>query len=157
MDRAQKQRQATDSRRFPLAGEPGVVGRCRDLTRQVLDEWYSLSGPSGSVLKADILLLVSEVVTNSCLHGGTPLELGLDRAPGRLWVQVSDTSPVRPRPHAPHRPARSSGHGLYLLQQLSDGWGWVPRGTGKSVWFVVTIPERPSDRATERPSGPGTW
>ncbi|TQK42897.1 histidine kinase-like protein [Streptomyces sp. SLBN-118] len=157
MDRAQKQAQqqwaATESRRFPLVGGLGVVGRCRDLTRHVLDDWYSLSGPSGSVLKADILLLVSEVVTNACLHGGTPVELGLDRAPGRLRVQVTDTSRVGPRPHLPHRAARSSGHGLYLLQQLSDGWGWLPRGTGKTVWFVVGVPDGASGAEEDRARG----
>lgn len=141
MDRAQKERRATYSRRFPLGGGPGVVGQCRDLTRQALDEWFSLSGPAGSVVRGDVLLLVSEVVTNSCMHGGAPCELRLDRTPGRLWVQVSDTSQVRPRPHGPHRAARSSGHGLYLLERLSAGWGWVPRGTGKAVWFVVAVPE----------------
>ncbi|MET7617842.1 ATP-binding protein [Streptomyces sp. NPDC005408] len=141
MDRAQRERLTSDSLRFPLDGGPGVVGRCRDLTRQVLDEWYGLSGREGSALKADVLLLVSEVVTNSCLHGGKPVELRLGRTPGRLWVQVTDTSPVRPRAHGPHRAARSSGHGLHLLQRLSDGWGWTPRGTGKAVWFVVSVPE----------------
>ncbi|MFF0062354.1 ATP-binding protein [Streptomyces sp. NPDC005279] len=123
MDRAQRERRATCSRRFPLEGGPGVVGQCRDLTGQALDEWFSLSGPAGSVVRGDVLLLVSEVVTHSCVHGGTPCELRLDRTPGRLWVQVGDTSQVRPRPDGPHRAARSSGHGLYLLERLSAGWG----------------------------------
>ncbi|MEU0395506.1 ATP-binding protein [Streptomyces sp. NPDC006208] len=117
------------------------MARCRDLTRQVLEEWFSLTGPAGRLLTSDVLLLVSEIATNACKHGGGPYELRLDRAPGRLWVQVSDTSHKRPRPRGPHRAARVSGHGLYLLERLSAGWGWAPRGRGKAVWFVVVIPE----------------
>ncbi|MGW6459932.1 ATP-binding protein [Streptomyces sp. NPDC055078] len=136
----QRDRRAYQSRGFPLEGGPGVVSRCRELTRRILDEWYDLSGPDGRVLADDVLLLVSEVVANACRHGGAPSELRFDHGPGRLWVQVSDTSPVRPRPHGPHRAARTSGHGLYLLERLSDGWGWLPHGTGKTVWFVMRVP-----------------
>ncbi|MFF3322582.1 ATP-binding protein [Streptomyces sp. NPDC002889] len=131
----------SQTRRFPLDGGPGVVGRCRDLTRQVLQEWSALTGPAGRVLTADIVLLVSEIVTNSCRHGGAPYELRIDRAPGLLWVQVSDTSPKRPVPRGTHRAGRVSGHGLYLLERLSEAWGWMPRGTGKAVWFVVATPK----------------
>ncbi|MFG2720194.1 ATP-binding protein [Streptomyces sp. NPDC048416] len=130
---------ASRSRRFPLAGEPGVVTRCRDLTRQAIDEWFGPRGPKESVAVQDALLLVSEVATNACVHGGEPYELRLDRVGDRLLVQISDRSPRRPSPHGPHRPARSSGHGLYLLRRLSAAWGWVPRGRGKTVWFELRI------------------
>jgi anti-sigma regulatory factor (Ser/Thr protein kinase) len=129
------------SRRFPLDGGRGVVARCRDLTREALEDWFTLPGADGRVRAQDALLLVSEVVTNACTHGGTPYELRIDRGPGRIRVQVSDTGTARPRPRGPHHPARASGHGLYLLDRLSDEWGWAPHGTGKAVWFVVTLPE----------------
>ncbi|MDQ0840705.1 ATP-binding protein [Streptomyces sp. V1I6] len=129
------------SRRFPLDGGRGVVARCRDLTREALEDWFTLPGADGRVRAQDALLLVSEVVTNACTHGGTPYELRIDRGPGRIRVQVSDTDTARPRPRGPHHPARASGHGLYLLDRLSDEWGWAPHGTGKAVWFVVTLPE----------------
>ncbi|GGT37560.1 ATPase [Streptomyces kurssanovii] len=140
MERASEQ-QISVSRRFPLDGGQGVVARCRDLTREALDEWFALSGPDGRVRAQDALLLVSEVVTNACTHGGSPYELRIDRGPGRIRVQVSDTGAAGPRPRGPHHPARASGHGLYLLDRLSDEWGWAPHGTGKAVWFVVTVPE----------------
>ncbi|MFE5614245.1 ATP-binding protein [Streptomyces sp. NPDC056470] len=127
------------SRHFTLGAGPGVVGECRDLTRQALREWFGAPAVVGNVAVDDILLLVSEVVANAYEHGGAPYELRLDRAGRRLWVQVSDTSPVRPRPHGPHRASRTSGHGLYLLERLSAGWGSVPRGPGKAVWFEVAV------------------
>ncbi len=127
--------------RVPLEGGPGEVSRCRDLTRQVLREWFDLSQPAAQTAAEDALLLVSEVVSNACRHGDSPSELGFDRSPGRLWVQVGDTSPVRPRPHGHHHPAQASGHGLYLLERLSAGWGWLPHGNGKTVWFVVVVPQ----------------
>lgn len=134
---------AAGTRRHELAEVPGVVGACRDLTQRALSEWFGAAGAPGQVAAADALLLVSEVVTNACVHGGAPYELRLDRTRGRLWVQVSDTSPVRPRPHGPHRPSRSSGHGLYLLERLSAAWGCVPRDGGKAVWFEVEVPPVP--------------
>ncbi|MBT2444071.1 ATP-binding protein [Streptomyces sp. ISL-36] len=127
------------ARRFALAGGPGVVGECRDLTRQAVRDWFGPAGDAESGPLQDVLLLVSEVVTNAYKHGGAPYELRLDRDDGRLRVQVSDSSPVPPRPHGPHRANRTSGHGLYLLERLSAAWGCVPQGTGKAVWFEVDV------------------
>ncbi|MEU6947720.1 ATP-binding protein [Streptomyces sp. NPDC046316] len=132
-------RAADRSRLFTLGDGPGVVGDCRDLTRRALQDWFGTRALVGNVAVDDILLLVSEVVANAYEHGGAPYELRLDRVGGRLWVQVSDTSPVRPRPHGPHRASRTSGHGLYLLERLSVGWGSVPRGQGKAVWFEAAV------------------
>ncbi|WP_261994269.1 ATP-binding protein [Streptomyces sp. t39] len=137
MGHASELRATGETRRFVLEQGPGVVGRCRDLTRGALHDWFGFAGP---VVVGDILLLVSEVVTNAYRHGGAPYELELVRGHGRLWVQVSDASPERPRPHGPHRAARASGHGLYLLQRLAADWGWARRGRGKSVWFAVDVP-----------------
>ncbi|MET9361578.1 ATP-binding protein [Streptomyces sp. NPDC006632] len=138
---------------FSLADGPGVVAQCRDLTRQVLDEWFGAPGPEHGTAVADTLLLVSEVVTNACVHGGEPYELHLDRRGGRLWVAVSDRSQDRPRPDGPHRPARASGHGLHLLQKLSAAWGWMPRGQGKTVWFEMRVAGTAAGAAG--PHGPG--
>ncbi|MFF4172296.1 ATP-binding protein [Streptomyces sp. NPDC001744] len=127
---------ATDAHRYALAEEPGLAGTCRDLTRQALGEWFAAAG---QVAVGDALLLVSEVVTNALTHGGVPYELRLGRAGGRLSVQVSDTSPVRPLPRGPHSPSRASGHGLHLLERLAAAWGCVPRDGGKTVWFEVEM------------------
>ncbi|MFC7934032.1 ATP-binding protein [Streptomyces cinereoruber] len=145
---------ASGTRRYELTEIPEVVGACRDLTRRALSEWFGPAGAPGQVAAEDALLLVSEVVTNAFTHGGVPYELRLDRTGGRLWVQVSDTSPVRPRPHGPHRPSRASGHGLYLLERLSAAWGCVPRdGGGKAVWFEVEVPPVPGDPDRPWPEG----
>ncbi|MFJ3583203.1 ATP-binding protein [Streptomyces sp. NPDC090127] len=127
------------ARRYELREGPGVVGECRDLAREALGDWLGPVDGAREVLVEDVLLLVSEVVTNACRHGGRPYEFRLDGSRGRLWVQVSDTSPVPPRPHGPHVAGRSSGHGLYLLERLSTRWGTLPRRVGKAVWFEVAI------------------
>ncbi|SEB96492.1 ATP-binding protein [Streptomyces sp. TLI_105] len=136
----------TRTRRYELAGGDGVVRECRDLAQRALSEWFGAAGEPGRVPVEDTLLLVSEVVTNAFTHGGVPYELRLDGADGRLWVQVSDTSPARPRPHGRHRPSLPSGHGLYLLERLAAAWGCVPRARGKAVWFEVEVTARPDER-----------
>lgn len=126
-----------------------MVRECRDLAQRALSDWFGPAGAPGQVAAEDALLLVSEVVTNAFTHGGVPYELGLDRTDGRLWVQVSDTSPARPRPRGPHHAVAPSGHGLYLLERLAVSWGCVPRARGKAVWFEVEVV------VTAPPDGPG--
>ncbi|MGW6390286.1 ATP-binding protein [Streptomyces sp. NPDC055103] len=134
---------ATDrTRRYALTEGAGVARECRDRTREALRDWFGVAGGPGRIAAEDALLLVSELVTNAFTHGGAPYELRLDRTDGRLWVQVSDTSPVRPRPHGPHHAERSSGHGLYLMERLSAAWGSVPRERGKAVWFALEVPSQ---------------
>ncbi|MFC9594127.1 ATP-binding protein [Streptomyces sp. NPDC056944] len=130
----------TRTRRYALTAGDGMVRECREHTQRALSEWFGAGGAPGEVAAEDALLLVSEIVTNALTHGGVPYELRLDRTDGRLRVQVSDTSPVRPRAHGRHHADRPSGHGLYLLGRLSAAWGCRPRGRGKTVWCEVEVP-----------------
>ncbi|MFG3042241.1 ATP-binding protein [Streptomyces sp. NPDC048330] len=133
--------QAARTRRYELTAGNGVVRECRYLAGRALSDWFGTFAELGQVTD-DVLLLVSEIVTNALTHGGDPYELRLDGFEGRLRVQVSDTNPLRPWPHGRHHPGRPSGHGLYLLGRLADAWGCVPRCRGKTVWFEVQVGPR---------------
>lgn len=130
-------------RRLELFGGKGVVTRCRDFTGRALDDWGWTSTVDAADRERveDVLLVVSEVVTNACLHTGGPRELVLRHADGRLRVEVLDDSPAIPvrRPRAPSLPG---GHGLMVLDRLAGSWGTVPAGTGKAVWLEVVLPSR---------------
>ncbi|MFF8837356.1 ATP-binding protein [Streptomyces sp. NPDC015130] len=147
------QRATALTRRYELTQGAGTTRTCRDLTQRALSEWFGPAGAPGQVAAEDALLLVSEIVTNAFVHGGVPYELRLDRTDGGLWVQVSDTSPVRPRPHGPHHAGGTSGHGLYLLERLAVAWGCVRRGEGKTVWFEVMVPASGGQGAREPSAG----
>ncbi|GLX20832.1 MULTISPECIES: ATP-binding protein [Streptomyces] len=137
---------AEQTRRLVLGGATaGVVARCRDFTRRALTDWL---WPEGSEAEEDLLLLVSEVVTNACLHAGGPRELVLRNGLGLLRVEVSDDSPEVPVRRATRDRSRPGGHGLVLLERLAKNWGSVPAPDGrpgKTVWLEVTAPELPTD------------
>ncbi|MFF7847704.1 ATP-binding protein [Streptomyces sp. NPDC007910] len=136
-------------RRLPLRGTRRVVSRCRDFTAEALTDWGWLPATSeaGEERAEDVLLLVSEVVTNACLHAGGPEEFVLRHERGRLRVEVSDLSPEPPRPRAPRSPALPGGHGLMVLDRLAGAWGYETRGAGtagKVVWLEISrVPDRP--------------
>ncbi len=84
----------------------------------------------------DAVLLVSELVTNSVLHGGPPIVVAVDCDGEALQVRVRDGSLDLPE----RRDARTSdegGRGLELVASLSDAWGVDPSENGKHVWFVL--------------------
>jgi anti-sigma regulatory factor (Ser/Thr protein kinase) len=89
-----------------------------------------------SAVVDDAVLLVSELVTNSVLHGGPPVVVAVDCDEATLQVRVRDGSPALP---APRDAARSdeSGRGLALVAEMSADWGVDTEEDGKHVWFVI--------------------
>ena len=84
----------------------------------------------------DAVLLVSELVTNSVVHGGPPVIVAVDCDGDALQVRVRDGSPVLPaRRTADH--GDEGGRGLALVDTLSTDWGVDPQPDGKHVWFVL--------------------
>ncbi|MDV9201058.1 ATP-binding protein, partial [Streptomyces sp. Wh19] len=60
-----------------LRGVSGIVPTARDFARQALHEWGWLpaSSADGRAAAEDVLLVVSELVTNACLHADGPEEM----------------------------------------------------------------------------------
>jgi Histidine kinase-like ATPase domain len=133
------------TRQVTLTDAAGVVPLARDFTRQALYDWGWLPATTADrrASAEDILLVVSELVTNACLHGGGPDELRLHRAPKLLRMEVSDGGSGDPAPRNPHRAGRPGGHGMFIVQRLCLDWGVVrqPEGQpGKTVWAELAWP-----------------
>jgi anti-sigma regulatory factor (Ser/Thr protein kinase) len=89
----------------------------------------------------DAELLVSELVTNAVKYGpdGGEIRLLVDADDRRVRVTVRDTgSGPLPEMRAPDRlPHEGGGHGLRLVDMVSDRWG-VERGSTR-VWFELDL------------------
>ncbi|HEX3564208.1 MAG TPA: SpoIIE family protein phosphatase [Acidimicrobiales bacterium] len=86
----------------------------------------------------DLILVVSELVTNAILHSRSPIELRLSRTSDRIVVAVHDGSTAVPRRLQSNREAEH-GRGLHLVSAISDQWGVRPTEDGKSVWCEVSL------------------
>lgn len=96
----------------------------------------------------DALLLISELVTNSVLHGGPPILLAIECDGTALRVHVRDGDAARPRLGSTDDITAEGGRGIPLVELISDTWGVVPveddYGSRKEVWFELR--GRPGDR-----------
>jgi anti-sigma regulatory factor (Ser/Thr protein kinase) len=87
--------------------------------------------------RADLNLLVSELVNNAVVHGSGRIELRLERRGDAVWAQVSDEGPgFEAVPHAVQQ-RRSGGWGLHLLDALAERWGMAESAT--QVWFELPV------------------
>lgn len=83
---------------------------------------------------ADLLVVVSELVSNAVQHGdGDPrLELRLEGT--RVRVDVGDEAlDAVPTPRVQDRSA-SRGRGLMIITAVADQWGHELRGDAKWIW-----------------------
>ena len=117
-----------------LAGEePTVASTSRRVVAGHLREW---SMPEE--VTDEIILMVSELVTNAFMHGRGPIDLRLRRTPTEVILEVQDRAAYRPR----RRRATDedeNGRGLQIVSMLADRWGSRATGTGKSVWFSRSL------------------
>ncbi|MFF3000390.1 ATP-binding protein [Streptomyces sp. NPDC057950] len=132
------------ARRLSFEGESGVVPLARDFARQALHAWGWLpaEGADRRAAAEDVLLVVSELVTNACLHAEGPEELRISCDNKVLRVEVSDRGAGQPAPRTPHRAGRPGGHGMFIVQRLCLDWGVVraPGVAGKTVWAELGAP-----------------
>lgn len=140
----ERRRTMRQVRRLRLVGAHGAVARARDFTRQALHDWDWLPAATADQRAAaeDVLLVVSELVTNACLHANGPEELRIGSGPRLLRLEVVDPGSGSPAPRNPHRAGRPGGHGMFIVQRLCRDWGVVrnPGGAGKTVWAELVAP-----------------
>lgn len=79
----------------------------------------ALDPPPSSSAVQDLLLLVSELVTNAVRHAGAVTALAFGADENTLYVQVADPSTVRPQPRAPDLRGRTGGFGWPLILRLA--------------------------------------
>ena len=116
-----------------LPNHPLAAGLCRSAVNTV---GKTLSGEDAVLLG----LLTNELVTNSIVHApDSPRVLvALMLLDDRVRVEVTDQVDGRPPTLEPLCLNRTSGRGLYLVDELSDDWG-VDRSDGTRVWFELLL------------------
>ncbi|MEO3976396.1 ATP-binding protein [Streptomyces sp. CAU 1734] len=131
-------------RSLALGSASGIVPLARDFTRQALHDWGWLPAATADRRAAaeDVLLVVSELVTNACLHAEGPEELRVGCDGRVLRLEVTDRGAGQPAPRTPHRAGRPGGHGMFIVQRLCVDWGVtrVPGAPGKTVWAELAAP-----------------
>ena len=89
----------------------------------------------------ELLLLVTEVVTNAVKHGGGgidgPIQLEVRRDNGLVHVDVVDPGAGFAPPATTWNGERSGGWGLFLVDRIAERWGVSPTPSGTCVWFEV--------------------
>ena len=106
---------------------PRAPGSVRMARRLVHGQTRALSDRQ----RADVALMVSELVTNALQHGVGTISLRVDTEADGLRIEVSDEGHVSLSPTP--TPGAGGGWGLRIIEQLSDQWG-VTEGSTR-VWF----------------------
>lgn len=116
--------------------DPTAPHQARTWAQQQLD-----SAPAADTIPAtlaeDVLLCISELVTNalqaSCDFA--TIEIAVDT--GRVRVVVTDNGTGWPTPQRPG-PSDPTGRGLMIISALADRWGVESLAASKTVWAELT-------------------
>ena len=136
MDAAQGGDQVRRTQVIELDGDKDAPARGRHAVTEVLDGWGCEPGT-----REDLLIVVSELVTNAVVHGAEPIVVTMVREPERVRVEVTDGA-TGSSPHNNPRPPKDAenGRGLSVVTRLAVAWGWrATPGRGKTVWAELPL------------------
>lgn len=122
----------------PTAGAPAAA---RAFVGRTLGQWQT------DAVVEPAQWVVSELVTNAVVHAGTELTVRVSLHGRRVGVAVGDrgTGVVEAG-----RPEDGGGYGLAVVEQLTRGWGVLPRrAAGAVVWAVLDV-DAPASTALPR-------
>ena len=128
------------------------------------EEWYALelagtpdaalaarralvarNGALPRTVRDDVLLLMTELVTNAVRHGDTGpdrmVRLELRRRRGAVRVAVCDEGPGFGPEAIRSRPDETGGWGLVLVDRIADRWEVRRTATGTCVCFEIRYEE----------------
>ena len=120
------------SQKIELAADVASCSTARRFVRETLAQ-------AADDLRANALLLISEVVTNAVLHARGPVTVEVQQKGGAYRIAVSDRSKAAPTEKG-YRTDDATGRGLQLLECVAAAWGWERTSTGKVVWFDLPVP-----------------
>jgi anti-sigma regulatory factor (Ser/Thr protein kinase) len=117
-----------------LAEEEGAAAAAR---RGLLEG----NGMLPPAIRDNVLLLVTELVTNAVRHGGAgpkrPVQVQLVHLAGCVEVAVADQGPGFTWSPSPSTGNETGGWGLFLVDQIADAWGVECTAPGSCVWFAI--------------------
>lgn len=156
-----------DMQRFAsleLPSCPGSAKRARQFVEEHCRGWAL------GELCGDVILPVSEVVTNAVLHASAPITVTVMAEDACITVSVRDSEPrppvLRPvrldvaadidiaarrsdelpedlrdfRLHVGDAGSIAAGRGLHIVAAVADEWGTSQLHDGKEVWFRIHTP-----------------
>ncbi|RPK88043.1 hypothetical protein EES46_18135 [Streptomyces sp. ADI98-10] len=101
-------------------GEPGCIALARALADRFLTRLaVECLAPIGEHTRSDLMLAVSELVTNADRYSHGPYLLELEGTAQLISVTVYDSSTAMPVLYAPD-PSRLGGHGMEIVVALCD-------------------------------------
>ncbi|MFC5637140.1 ATP-binding protein [Streptomyces bullii] len=112
---------------FPVSGG---VRAARQWTRERLESLPWTAAEPETV--DDIVLAVSELLTNAHMHAHSDAHLVLTWDGDCLHVSVHDDDPTLPRQRDP-KAGEESGRGMGIVRELADDWGMTCQRHGKTV------------------------
>ncbi|WP_163016115.1 ATP-binding protein [Streptomyces sp. Tu 4128] len=113
---------------------PLNAATARDRVRELL---LTCDPAPPSQVTDDILLVVTELVTNAGRHGGGLIAFDARLVEGTITISVTDASPVVPHTHASDRADAPGGFGWPLIQLLSDEVSVRTTAAGKTIRAVL--------------------
>src|SRR3954447_25509933 len=94
-----------------------------------------------SSVRDDVLLLVTELVTNAVRHSGAGanglVRVELRPGPDTVRVAVSDGGTGFAADSPPERGGAEGGWGLALVDRIADRWAVTPTASGTCAWFEI--------------------
>jgi serine/threonine-protein kinase RsbW len=128
---------ATESAHGLVFELPTSPTACSAARRALIEE----QGQLPSSVRDDVLLLVTELVSNAVRHAepGTDQAVRVELRRRQQVVRVavfdqgSGFTAGAPRP----KRDRSGGWGLFLIDRIADRWAIAPTASGTCAWFEV--------------------